>query len=397
MSLCFRVLPGRLLSFVNSRKSLSKLGRYQLRKNTGSTFMKQFLDTQRIFARASTTSKTSVPTVDYVLHQNLPLSSLIDTYSQWSERSFGRRLYRYDDNVRRNMTYWSQMRRSQRTQRLSAVAKNRKHIIGITSDDVTVSQTQSVIGNVKNNSFLDNSRIIVPILEDFHRSPGLSIRSNILFTDVTPLKSSQQQSSPSPQDTEGKPSQEQMQRVFDCLSEDLPKLFVKMQNYAIYTEDIIFINNIRGVTTKGLMSYVKQLALLKALGHVKFAFVKFDIIKITMHIEDATVRVRWRIRGVSTIRMLSICWKYKLFNIREALEKDSELWYDGFSTYYVNSEGKVYKHIADKVMPDQDVAEKKDDLRIAPKLALFRGLTDVFNNDECFSELCTTLKFHRLE
>lgn len=57
-------------------------------------------------------------------------------------------------------------------------------------------------------------------------------------------------------------------------------------------------------------------------------------------------------------------------------------WYDGFSTFYVNANGKIYKHIADKMMPDQDTAAKKEDLRIAPKLALFTGLASIFGNNE---------------
>lgn len=44
-----------------------------------------------------------------------------------------------------------------------------------------------------------------------------------------------------------------------------------------------------------------------------------------MHTEDATVRVRWRIRGVSTMRMLRTFWKYKIWNIQEAVERDAEM------------------------------------------------------------------------
>lgn len=57
-------------------------------------------------------------------------------------------------------------------------------------------------------------------------------------------------------------------------------------------------------------------------------------------------------------------------------------WYDGFSTFYVNANGKIYKHIADKMMPDQDTVAKKEDLNIAPKLALFTGLANMFSNND---------------
>lgn len=54
-------------------------------------------------------------------------------------------------------------------------------------------------------------------------------------------------------------------------------------------------------------------------------------------------------------------------------------WYDGFSTFYVGGNGKIYKHVADKVMPDQDMLQKEKDLRITAKLAMFVGLIDIFN------------------
>lgn len=46
-------------------------------------------------------------------------------------------------------------------------------------------------------------------------------------------------------------------------------------------------------------------------------------------------------------------------------------------------------------MPDQDVVEKKEDLRIAPKLALFTGLADLLGGDEDFFQLNSALKLYR--
>lgn len=51
------------------------------------------------------------------------------------------------------------------------------------------------------------------------------------------------------------------------------------------------------------MAYVKQVALLRTVGHLKFAFVKFEILKMTKHPEDGTVRVRWRIKGLSGLKV----------------------------------------------------------------------------------------------
>lgn len=402
MSLCFRALPGKLSSFVSGRKPLSKLDRHQLQKHVeSSAFLKQFLGTQRTLSvRVNVIDKESIPPVTYALHQNLSFASF-NAYAQQNV------IGQYNDNENsKNAIYWAYSYRSNRLQRLSIVGatKNKKHVapIEIPSNNITLFQMRNVIGNDKNNSFLDNSRRLTSISEgNLHSNRKSNIETGILFMDnATTLKTSQQQS-PSLQDNEGKPSQERLQCVLDCLSQDLPKLFVRPPNYLIYTEDLIFINNIRGVTTKGRMNYIKQVALLRAIGHFKFAHVKFDIIKITMHTEDATVKVRWRIKGISSLKMLSMFWKFKSWKIQEAIDQYNEAWYDGFSTFYVNDEGRIYKHVADKMMPDQDVAQKKDDIRITPKLALFTGLTNMLDGGDFFSEgfckLYSILGLHRLK
>lgn len=73
------------------------------------------------------------------------------------------------------------------------------------------------------------------------------------------------------------------------------------------------------------MNYAKQLILLRIVGHIKFAHVKLDIIKITMHPENDTVQIRWRIRGVSGWKVFSMFWKYKIWKIQEAIQANHEV------------------------------------------------------------------------
>lgn len=115
-----------------------------------------------------------------------------------------------------------------------------------------------------------------------------------------------------------------------------------------------------------MYQYIKQIALLRTIGHLKFAYVKLEILKITQHSEDSSVKVRWRIRGISGLKVMVLFWKYKLWNINELFDKTESYvlilkmdyfflkitnfrWYDGFSTFYVNGDGLIIKHIADKV------------------------------------------------
>ncbi|XP_072935321.1 uncharacterized protein [Epargyreus clarus] len=173
---------------------------------------------------------------------------------------------------------------------------------------------------------------------------------------------------------EGKPNEEQLMKVFNVLSKTVPDLFIKPLDYSIYHPNMIFVNNIRGVTTVGLFHYVKQIALLRTVGHLKFAYVKLEVLKITAHPEDSSVKMRWRIRGISGFKVFFNFWKYRLWDIKEMF-KEQELWYDGFSTFYVGGDGLIQKHIADKMMPDQDkIVDDEEKAPIAAKIALLVGL-----------------------
>ncbi|XP_053678426.1 uncharacterized protein C6orf136 homolog [Anopheles nili] len=173
---------------------------------------------------------------------------------------------------------------------------------------------------------------------------------------------------------ENQPSEEQLHRVYNVLSQTLPKLFIQPLDYSIYNPNLIFENNIRGIRTEGLYHYVKQIALLRTVGHLKFAYVTFEILKITKHPEDNTVKVRWRIRGISALKVMLQFWKYKLWKLKQIFD-DQESWYDGFSVLYVGPDGLVSKHVVDKIMPDDDRVKAPPKTIVSPKLALVVGLT----------------------
>lgn len=99
---------------------------------------------------------------------------------------------------------------------------------------------------------------------------------------------------------------------------------------------------------RGIYPFLKQIALLRAVGHIKYAFVKMDIIKITKHPEDYTIKCRWTVRGISGLKVLFTFWKYKLWKLREMLN-ETETWYDGFSTFYIGNRGLIVKHTIDRV------------------------------------------------
>lgn len=170
----------------------------------------------------------------------------------------------------------------------------------------------------------------------------------------------------------GRPSEEQLKRVYLSLSNSLPKLFVNVLDYSVYNQNIVFENNIRGITTRGIAKYVQQIALVRILAHLRYSHVKLEILKITQHPEDGTVRVRWRIVGVSGLKTLFMFWKFVLWKWKKTVDKETE-WIDGFSVFFVGSDGLIYKHVCDKMMPDEEKV-KSDSGNVAVKLAFLLGL-----------------------
>nr|SVE75252.1 EOG090X09QP [Daphnia dolichocephala] len=206
-------------------------------------------------------------------------------------------------------------------------------------------------------------------------SSQLSCNERLLLSTEADSKKS-----PSNIENQGLPSQAQLQHVFNVLSTALPKLFIQPMNYQIYSPDLVFENRIRGMRTVGLYNYVKQVALLRCVGHLKYAYVRFEILKITQHQEEGTIKVRWRITGISGLKVLLQFWRYKLWQWKDLLKKQ-ESWYDGFSTFHVSSKGLVTLHVADKMMPDDDKAAETNKGILAAKLALLLGLLPQHNSN----------------
>lgn len=156
------------------------------------------------------------------------------------------------------------------------------------------------------------------------------------------------------------PTEAELDLIRQHLTNYMPHMFMRRHDYRIYTPDIIFENNFveNPYVTVGLTPYVLFLAKCRVYAHFKYANVKMHILKATIHQEDGSVRVRWRVSGIPQIRAFMF-WKFMPWRYKDALKEESE-WIDGFSTFYVQPKsGLVYKHRLDKVIPDDELLVKE--------------------------------------
>ncbi|CAH0699344.1 unnamed protein product [Spodoptera exigua] len=350
MSICLRTISQRILpinGIVSTKNHSSRLSRkIPLRTQ----FLEEFLNRRRISSCQLAPKCSTDGNIDYVYgHEEAVISRLTNQEST--------SIYEKTKSSDENSYYGDDV--ELKTLRL-------------TSDDYIERQMPPYSFDVPYTNISDidltkySNDIEPTCLSEFERDAIAYCRGTVLSSPISAPVTELSR--------DGKPNEEQLMKVYYTLSDTMPNLFVKPLDYSIYHPNMVFVNNIRGTTSVGLFHFVKQVALLRTVGHLKFAYVKLEVMKITAHPEDSSVKMRWRIKGISGLKVFFMFWKYKLWNMKEVF-RDQELWYDGFSTFYVGADGLVQKHVVDKVMPDQDkIIDDEEKAPIAAKIALLIGL-----------------------
>lgn len=174
-----------------------------------------------------------------------------------------------------------------------------------------------------------------------HLAPDRSLKSSQLR-----LNPKHPEPRPAGRRTEGdRGGEEKLDLVFERLRLELPGFFMSNHDYSMYSNDVEFINGLINVRTRGRLPYQLTLSLWRLLCLCYYAEARLDVLKLTKHPEDGSVRARWRIKGLPFHSLL----------LRFYRKDKSHLYrsYDAFSTFYVGQDGLIHCHRVEKVMPAQ--------------------------------------------
>lgn len=116
----------------------------------------------------------------------------------------------------------------------------------------------------------------------------------------------------------------QVEIAIETLKIELPTLFEKDLSYHIYSKDIYFKDPVN--TFKGKLNYRIIFWTLRFHGKLFFTELYFDLHDIKQTAKD-TILANWTVRGT-----LRLPWQANLF-------------FNGYSTYKLNSESLIYEHI----------------------------------------------------
>ena len=105
-----------------------------------------------------------------------------------------------------------------------------------------------------------------------------------------------------------------------------------------------------------MLAYSHQISLLKLVGHLKYAGLKVVLRPIIINPADNTLEVKWAVKGITGLQFILYLpkkWTRKNYGFEEAMS----VWMEGISTYHVNDQGLVWKHVLDNRERDKDGEE----------------------------------------
>lgn len=139
--------------------------------------------------------------------------------------------------------------------------------------------------------------------------------------------------------------EEKLAVMYERLRIELPNFFMKNHDYTMYSSDMEFINGLVNTKTRGRALYQLTIFLWRLLCLCYYAELQLEVLKLTKHMEDGTVKARWRIRGLPFHCLL----------LRFYRKDKSQLYRlcDAFSTFYIKQDGLIHCHKIEKVMPVQ--------------------------------------------
>jgi hypothetical protein len=118
--------------------------------------------------------------------------------------------------------------------------------------------------------------------------------------------------------------QAQIQQNIETIKRDLPPLFERDISYDIYTEDICFTDPIN--TFHGKLSYRIVYWSLRFHAQLFFTKIALDLHDVSQTEQDK-IEANWTVCG-----SLRLPWETHIF-------------FNGNSTYYLNEQGLIYKHV----------------------------------------------------
>ncbi|XP_068603438.1 uncharacterized protein C6orf136 homolog [Brachionichthys hirsutus] len=137
--------------------------------------------------------------------------------------------------------------------------------------------------------------------------------------------------------------EEKMALMYERLRTELPDILIQKHDYSMYSGDVELLNGFLNTRTRGLWAYRLSLSLWRFLCLCWHAKVKMEVLKLTKHTEDGTIKARWRVSGIPVHALLLRFYQRDKSHLSRS--------FDAVSTFSIGPDGLIHCHRVEKVMP----------------------------------------------
>ncbi len=145
---------------------------------------------------------------------------------------------------------------------------------------------------------------------------------------------------------DGKCSEQDLKDMEAKLVNLTQRLFAGKNEPTLFDKNIVFENKITGATYNGLPAYISYLSMIKVVGHIRYAFVTSVVLNSHVDVNSSTITIRFRFLSMGAIKMAAMYIPKKLYKFENRL-RECNVWVDAISTYTLDSDGKVIRHVVD--------------------------------------------------
>ncbi len=168
------------------------------------------------------------------------------------------------------------------------------------------------------------------------------------------------------------PGEGDLSRIRQILTRDLNCFFVGTPDLSVYRHDVIFDNRLSGQVTVGAVNYAKQWHMAKIYGNLRYVFVTLRVLSAAHNVGTGVIVVRWRVSGIKFLEMIMGYVPKRLW--RQAnLNEHADILMEAVSTFSVDAEGKIFKHVLDNKWEDREKRPVETVDKIKAKLAKLKG------------------------
>jgi len=198
------------------------------------------------------------------------------------------------------------------------------------------------------------SKVVPYVWDDSFNTKRLAAASSVSDSSVGGEKNTKSTGD----NDSSRPSRDAFDKTVGKILNDINSFFVRKADYTIYDANVLFENRMNGRVARNVLEFKTEMNYLRIWGHLRYPFVRMNVVEFKKDESEAKVTIHWRIRIWSWLRLVAYYLPKRLFRM-ENMINHSAIWKEGIAQVWVGSEAKVTRIVVDDKWENKMGSESK--------------------------------------